>query len=114
MNVHVYVIAVVLLGVFLSHCIGKASGTIGLVFALLSVALGIGLAFPLLMAVVKLCAALGLISNACISTDDRTVWSLAFPLIACPIYFVVMLVARLNAASARVGETATPPEEIAK
>ena len=98
MNVHLYVGIVIALGFVSSYFLGRVPSTLRLIaaaaaFAVASIALGLLLSFPLLQVTARLCEALGYSLAKCVVTDDRTVWALAFPLEAFPLYFVIMIYA---------------------
>jgi hypothetical protein len=79
MNVNAYASVVVALGLVISYLIGRTKdmgGPIGsiILFIVLSIGVGLGLAYPLLVAVGHVCAALGISGSSCLDTNDQTVW----------------------------------------
>jgi bacteriorhodopsin len=102
MNIYVYVALVTLAGLVAAYFFGRVANSANgvgatFLFLIVSVALGMFLSFPLTMAVAWLCHSLGIAQNACVNTDDRTVWYLAVPLILFPAYTVCMFVGRATA-----------------
>ena len=63
-------------------------------FVSASVGLGIILAFQVLEIFMNMCSFFGLNEVLMFRTDDRTVWLLAIPLVAFPIYVICMFVGR--------------------
>ena len=72
-------------------------------FILLSLLLESFLSFGVLSAVNSFCSTIGISGRSCIVTDDQSVWYLALPLIACPLYVACMLLARTTSKSAKHG-----------
>lgn len=105
MNVVIYVAIVTLGGLVASYRAGRAwnglaMGPALLLYSIASLALAAALAFLLPLALVTLCATIGLKEAQCIHTDDQTVWFLAVPLGACPGYVAAMFLGRNAARSA--------------
>jgi hypothetical protein len=111
MNVFLYISIVTAIGVALAYGVGRFLWMHGgfasfFLFLTASVFLGVFLSFPLLNAVGSFCTRYGVLARDCINTDDRTVWFLAVPLIAFPLYLLVMFVARtISRSRARKGST---------
>jgi len=109
MNIYLYLSLVILLGVAFSVYAarlgaGSSMARVVVLYGALSICLGIFLTIPMLQLVAGACSLLGISKEtSCIATDERTVWYLGFPLIAFPLYFIVMLASRLF--RARAGET---------
>jgi hypothetical protein len=105
MNVVLYVAMVTLGGLAASYRAGRAwsglaVGPAGLLFSIASLVLAAALAFLLPLALVTVCAGIGLKEAQCVHTDDQTVWFLAVPLVACPGYVIAMFLGRNAARSA--------------
>ena len=101
MNVFVYLSLVTLAGLVLSFVVGQKTREINglaatFLFLGVSIGIGFGLTFPVLMIVSKICHSLGIASKSCIATDDRTVWFLAAPFVFFPAYIISMFVGRAS------------------
>ncbi|TAK90500.1 MAG: hypothetical protein EPO06_07720 [Burkholderiaceae bacterium] len=99
MNIYAYIAVIALEGLVIGYVLGavmrRLTGVAAtFLFLLLSVGLGLVLAFPVLMGVAGLCSFLGITDKACINTDDRTVWLLAAPLVVFPAYAICMFIGR--------------------
>jgi hypothetical protein len=99
MNVHLYASVVVVLGLVLSFFGGRLIArsdtfTRAIISSVGSFALGIFLTLPFLQVIAQVCALLSGPSVSCIKTDDTNVWALSYPLVAFPLYFLVMLFSR--------------------
>lgn len=109
MNVSIYVVGVTLMGAGIAYGVGRAmrnlnSVAAAIAFLVVSVGLGILLAFPLLVSVGSLCSFHGLTDRQCIRTDDHTVWLLIAPLVAFPAYLASMFVGRAIAKVRRLSK----------
>jgi hypothetical protein len=99
MNVQFYVALVTLVGFAIAYFLGRAMNELTgiaavMVFLIVSVVLGLLLAFGVPGIVGGLCSLLGVAENDCIRTDDQTVWDLATPLLAFPAYMLSMFFGR--------------------
>ncbi len=99
MNIYAYIAVVTLEGLVIGYVLGavmrRLTGVAAtFLFLLLSVGLGLVLAFPVLIGFAGLCSLLGITERACISTDDHTVWLLAAPLVVFPAYAICMFIGR--------------------
>jgi hypothetical protein len=109
MNIFVYITIVTTIGIGLAYGAGRLAWMLSglasfFLFLAASVVLGVFLSFPLLSAVDGFCTRSGIKERDCINTDDRTVWFLATPLVAFPLYLVVMFLARaVGRSRSRIG-----------
>src|SRR5687767_8059273 len=99
MNVYLYAALSTLVGLGLAYFLGRAMSEVNgavatLVFAIISVVLGVVLMLGGAAVVLRICSILGILEKSCISTNDQTVWYLATPLVVCPAYMVLMFIGR--------------------
>ena len=99
MNVYLYVALVTLVGLVSAYFLGRLmtdrSGVAAFFLSIVvSVGLGVFLAFPVGLTIIDVCSTFGIREKDCIRTDDRTVWYLWIPLVFFPGYMVCMLAAR--------------------
>ena len=99
MNVFLYVALATIAGCTLSYALGRGRNEFTIIPAafailLLSIILGVFLSFGLLSGVSRFCSLIGINAIACIQTDDQTVWYLALPMFAFPLYMIFMFTSR--------------------
>lgn len=102
MNVFLYVALVTSGGVVTALILGHVMSGLSrvsavLVFVSVSIVLGAFLSFAVLNGVNYFCVEHGIRSADCIRTNEGSVWYLALPLVAFPLYIVSMFVARARA-----------------
>ena len=94
MGIYIYVLALIVFGVFISYQFGRATKKktgcgIALFLSILSVLMGVLLSVGGAYLSEVICL-LG--SNFCIATDDHTVWTFLYPIIFSPLYLIAMYV----------------------
>lgn len=98
MHILIFQVIQVFLGILLSIFIGRRLRPTGNIDAVLSsafsaFAIGVCLSLISPLLVARFCTEVLSIERGCLSTDDTTVWFLAIPLIATPVFFTALLVA---------------------
>lgn len=112
MDVHLYAALISLIGLALAYFLGRAMSEVNgvaaiLVFAVISVVLGLVLTFGCAALILRACSIFGIAEKACISTSHQTVWYYLTPLVVCPVYIVLMFVGRaVDRGKQAVAETA--------
>jgi len=106
-NVYLYVALIALGGLLASYYFGYVAGDLGLggaavLFPIMSIVCGIVFSVGVTFLVSSLCSMLGIAERQCVNTDDTTVWWLALPLVAIPVYILCMFIGRAVANSPRL------------